>query len=173
MAQYEDDAPQRTFDTNTVKKTPFFKAPSGSNVVKGTEFMFSLTNGFIFGEISPFAGYKVAKPLMLGAGINGAFYAGNGQGNSGFTYGAHTFVRLNIGQVAFLHAEMRAVNAMIPNGGVLSTTEKKWVTSPILGLGVAQGSGMDSWFLIGYAPNTEFASTQPLGSIVYRIGITF
>jgi hypothetical protein len=172
-AQYEDDAPRQSFDTSSSKKQPFFKAPAGDNFLKGTEFMFSLSNGFIFGEISPFAGFKIAKPLTVGAGINGAFYAGNGQGNSGFTYGAHGFLRLNIGQVAFLHAEMRSVNAMLPGTGVLSSNERKWVASPILGLGMAQGTGMGSWFLIGYAPNAEYASTQPLGSIVYRIGFTF
>ncbi|MFN4915552.1 MAG: hypothetical protein ACK5FT_09555 [Sphingomonadales bacterium] len=173
QAQYEDDAPGQRFDTQSVKKTPFFKAPGSDNFIKGTEFMFSLTNGFVFGEISPFAGFKIAKPLMIGAGINGAFYVGNGQGNSGFTYGAHGFLRLNLGEVAFLHAEMRGINALLPGSGVLSSSERKWVASPILGLGMAQSAGMGSWFLIGYAPNTEYASTQPLGSIVYRIGITF
>jgi len=173
QAQYEDDAPRQSFDTTSVNKPTFFKAPGTDNLIKGTEFMFSLSNGFIFGEISPFAGFKIAKPLMLGAGVNGAFYAGNGQGNSGFTYGGHGFLRLNLGEVAFLHAEMRAVNALLPGTGPLSSSERKWVTSPILGLGMAQSSGMRSWFLIGYAPNTEYASTQPLGSIVYRIGLTF
>lgn len=173
QAQYEDDAQRQSFDTNSIKKPSFFRAPAGDNFVKGTEFMFSLNNGFVFGEISPFAGFQIAKPLMIAVGINGAFYAGNGQGNSGYTYGAHGFLRLNIGQVAFLHAEMRAVNALLPGGGVLSSGERKWVASPILGIGMAQSAGMNSWFLIGYAPNTEYASTQPLGSIVYRIGFTF
>jgi hypothetical protein len=171
-AQYEDDAPRKTFDTGSQKRT-FFKSPFHENFIKGTEFMFSLSNGYVFSEISPFVGYDIAKPLRVGAGINGAFYAGNGQGNTGFTYGAHGFLRLNLGQVAFLHGEMRAVNAIMPGNGVLSSSERKWVASPILGLGMAQSSNMSSWFLIGYAPNTEFASTQPLGSIVYRIGITF
>lgn len=173
QSQYVDDAPGQSFDTQSVKRTPFFKSPGNDNFVKGTEFMFSLSNGFIFGEISPFAGFKIAKPLMVAAGINGAFYAGNGQGNSGFTYGAHGFLRLNLGQMAFLHAEMRGINALLPGSGVLSSSERKWVASPILGLGMAQSAGMGSWFLLGYAPNTEYASTQPLGSIVYRIGITF
>jgi hypothetical protein len=173
MAQYEDDAPRQSFDTGAVEKQPFFKKPDNENFIKGTEFMFSLSNGFVFGEISPFTGFKVAKPLMMGVGINGAFYAGNGQGNSGFTYGGHGFLRLNLGQVAFLHAEMRSVNALLPGTGPLSSSERKWVSSPILGLGIAQSTGMNSWFLIGYAPNTEYASTQPLGSIVYRIGLTF
>jgi hypothetical protein len=171
-AQYEDDAPHQSMDTGSKKKT-FFSSPTRNDVIKGTEFMFSLNNGFIFGEISPFVGFDIAKPLRVGAGINGAFYAGNGQGNTGFTYGAHGFLRLNLGQVAFLHAEMRTVNAIMPGNGLLSSSERKWVASPILGLGMAQSSNMSSWFLIGYAPNTEYASTQPLGSIVYRIGITF
>jgi len=173
QAQYEDDAPHQSFDTNSAKRSFFFKTAGRDNFVKGTEFMFALSNGFVFGEISPFAGFKISKPLMICAGINGAFYAGNGQGNNGFTYGGHGFLRLNLGQVAFLHAEMRTVNAMLPGKGPLSSSERKWVASPILGIGMAQSAGMGSWFLIGYAPNTEYASTQPLGSIVYRIGLTF
>jgi hypothetical protein len=171
-AQYEDDAPHQSMDTGSKKKS-FFTSPTRNDMIKGTEFMFSLNNGFIFGEISPFVAFDIAKPLRVGAGINGAFYAGNGQDNNGFTYGAHGFLRLNLGQVAFLHAEMRAVNAVMPDNGVFASGKRNWVSSPILGLGMAQGSNMSSWFLIGYAPNTEYASTQPLGSIVYRIGITF
>ena len=79
-AQYEDDAPRKTFDTGSQIRL-FFKSPSHENFIKGTEFMFSLSNGYVFGEISPFVGYDIAKPLRVGAGINGAFYAGNGQGN--------------------------------------------------------------------------------------------
>lgn len=173
FAQYDDDAPGQAFDTSTSKRKSFFKAPSNENFVKGTEFMLSLNSGFIFGEISPFAGFNIAKPIMAGIGVNAAFYSGSGQNNNAYTYGAHGFVRLKLGQVAFLHAEMRGVNALTAGSGPLSTSDRKWVASPILGLGIAQSSNMGSWFLIGYASNAEYASTQPLGSIVYRIGLTF
>jgi hypothetical protein len=171
--QYEDDAPLKQADSATPAKNSIFQSPSMDNAVPGLELMISFGNGYFFGDLSPFVGYKPVKQLLVAVGANGSVFNVQGASSSStyLNYGGHVFARLNIGQVAFLHAEMRAVNG-VPLDNINSKV-RTWSTSPIFGIGFAQGSNMSSWALIGYATNTEFSNLQPLGSLVYRIGFTF
>lgn len=163
FGQYEDDAPGANPKIDSSDSEPI---SIKEKLIYGGEFMLSANNAAFFAELSPFVGYKIADPFYVGAGVHGSFL-GVANKNFGY-YGAHAFARLVIGQAVFLHGEFRLLNGRVPS---FTLTERKWVASPIMGLGLMYGS--NSWFLIGYAPNVDFKEINPLESLVYRIGFYF
>lgn len=162
-AQYTDDAKDKTDTTGSQNNNPLFNFRQ--NGVMGLEFMLNGSSGYIFGELSPFVGVKVLKPVLLGGGAHGSILSGYK-----FTelyYGVHGFGRLIIGNQFFLHAEYRLLNGYVPG----STVRRQWVSSPIMAVGFMNGSS--SWFMIGYATNVNFQNINPFGPLVYRIGFYF
>jgi len=162
-AQYTDDAPEKKDSTGNTNGKPMFDKLKDNSLL-GLEFMFNGGNGGIYAELSPFVGVKVAKPILLGAGMHGSFLTGNT--TRGY-YGGHAFARLIIAQQFFLHAEYRLLNGVVPS----SNLQRKTVASPIYGIGFMNGG--TSWFMIGYAQNPEFQASNPFGALVYRIGLYF
>lgn len=163
FGQYEDDAPGANGRIDTSQREPI---QLSEKLLFGGEFMLSANVNAFFAELSPFVGYKIADPFYVGAGVHGSFL-GVANKNFGY-YGAHAFARLVLAETVFIHGEFRLLNGRVPS---FTPTERKWVASPILGLGLMYGS--NSWFLIGYAPNADFKEINPLESLVYRIGFYF
>jgi hypothetical protein len=170
-AQYEDDAPVGNSRKDTTVNKKLFEPFRSDKIIFGTEAMLTLNTGTFFAELSPFAAYPVFRPLQVGAGIHGSFLSFSSGTNTvtGTYFGAHAFTRLVVGQSFFLHAEMRALNGIVD----FSTKDRKWVASPIYGVGLSYGAGLNSWVLLGYAPNSDFANINPFEHLVYRIGFRF
>ena len=170
-AQYEDDAPLQKADSSRTVNKKLLEPFRSDKLIFGTEAMLTLNTGTFFAELSPFVAYPILRPLQVGAGVHGSFLTVSNGINSvnGTYFGAHAFTRLIIGQSMFLHAEMRALNGITD----FNTKERKWVASPIYGLGFSYGGGLNSWVLIGYAPNRDFANINPFEHLVYRIGFRF
>jgi len=170
-AQYEDDAPNQNVDSTKTVNKKWIQPFNSDKLIFGTEAMLTLNTGTFFAELSPFVVYPVVRPLQVGAGVHGSFLSvSNGTSTATGTYfGAHAFTRLVVGESFFLHAELRALNGIVD----FASKERQWVTSPIYGVGFSYGSGLSSWVLIGYAPNSDFAGINPFGHLVYRIGFRF
>jgi hypothetical protein len=171
FAQYDDDAEAIKRDSTAAKKSPLFSGKLKDKVFPGAEFMVTLNNAAAFVELSPFAGLEIGKHFYTGAGLHGSFLnvattAGN---RNGFYYGANAFGRVVIGDMFFLHAEMRLTNGIVN----LSTKNRVWVSSPVYGIGFGMGGGLGSWMLLGYAPNINYAEINPFGHLVYRFGVRF
>lgn len=160
-AQYTDDAPENTDSTGTSEVKSLINLKD--NGVKGMEFMLNGGNGFFYGELSPFVGYYIAKPLLLGAGVHGSVLVGN---KAEPYYGGHVFARLIIAEQLFIHGEYNLLNGDVPG----LKTGRIWVTSPIVGIGMMNGG---SWAMIGYASNPDYQQINPFGRVVYRIGFYF
>lgn len=173
QAQYEDDAPVRTGDSSRAERRQpgRFNLQGGDRHYPGLEMMLTLNSQNFFAELSPFMAYKILEPVHVGAGLHGSFLSASTiSGNFSTTYyGGNAFGRLVIAESFFLHGEIRAVNGVVD----LNTRSRKWVASPIFGLGFSNGDGMRSWVLLGYAPNTDFAEINPFGHFVYRLGFRF
>jgi hypothetical protein len=161
--QYEDDAPDfNPMDTTEDGLTRALK----DKLTPGLEFMFTANNGALFAELSPFVGYKLADPFMTGIGVHGSFLGAGSYGNFVY-YGGYAFARLTIAETFFIHGEYRLLNGVVPNGVV----RREWVGSPIAAAGIMYGS--NSWMMIGYAINADYQKINPLGGLVYRIGLYF
>jgi hypothetical protein len=162
-SQYDDDAPSRD---SGVSDSEIVKPSFVEKLVPGMEFMLNAGGGAVFAELSPFIAYNPVKPILLGLGVHGSFLGAGQFGNYAY-FGGHAFARITIADMFFIHGEYRLMNGSIP--GVLK--ERKWVTSPIAGLGIMYGS--QSYLLIGYAMNADFQNINPLEGVVYRLGVYF
>lgn len=162
--QYEDDAPDRDKSKDTIEDNalPEFT----ENLTPGMEFMFNGNNGVFFAELSPFVGYRPVNPLMAGVGIHGSFLGAGQYGNYSY-YGAYAFGRIIIADQVFIHGEYRLLNGAVPG----PMKERKWVSSPAAGIGMMYGSQV--YLLIGYAFNPDFQDINPLGGLIYRLGVYF
>lgn len=172
-AQYEDDALPRSQDSSRRenRRLPRINNQIVDRRYLGLEMMLTLNSLNFFAEVSPFAAYKILEPVHVGAGLHGSFLTtGTSTGNFSTTYyGGHAFGRLIIGQSFFIHGEIRALNGVVD----FNTRSRKWVASPIFGVGFSNGEFMQSWVLLGYAPNVDFADINPFGHFVYRLGFRF
>lgn len=164
FSQYTDDAADKDSDsTGNTNKKPLLGSFKDQGL-KGTEFYLLGGNNGLYLELSPFAAYQVAKPLVAGVGVHGSLL---NLGSTTYTYyGGHAFARVIIANSFFLHGEYRLLNGLVPG----STTQRKTLGSPIAGFGLMQGR---SWFLFGYVWNSDYAEINPLGHVVYRIGFYF
>lgn len=173
FAQYEDDAPDKKSDSASgISKPKLIDLQNRDNLLGGVEFMLSANTGAFYVEASPFVGYRLLDPLYVAVGVHGSYLAGQTRSGASFNgtyYGAHGMVRLEVGDILFLHAEMRGLNGITD----FNTKSRKWVASPVYGVGISYSGDLSSYMLIGYAPNTDFANINPFGHLIYRLGITF
>ena len=164
FAQYDDDAIVKdTSELAEEKEKPKFT----ENLVPGLEFMVNAGGGAFFAELSPFIGYRPINPIMVGVGAHGSFLGAGRSGNFSY-FGAHAFARIIIADIFFIHGEYRLMNGQIPGS---AQNERKWVTSPIAGIGIMYGD--QSYLLLGYATDTKYQEINPLQGLVYRLGIYF
>jgi hypothetical protein len=63
----------------------------------------------------------------------------------------------------------RSQNALID----VSPNLRETYGTGIFGIGYADGSQINSYFLVGFATNPQYAYTSSLGSIIYRFGFRF
>jgi hypothetical protein len=164
LAQYEDDAPPRKTSADTAEDGigDIWK----DKITPGLEFMVTANGGAFFAELSPFVGYRVLDPVLMGVGVHGSFLGASNYGN--FTYfGGFAFGRLIIAEQFFIQGEYRMLNGGVPG----SLVRRQWVGSPIAAVGIMYGDA--SWMTIGYAFNTDYQSINPMRGFVYRIGLYF
>lgn len=162
FSQYEDEAVNRSkSDTTDPENIVDWK----TKLKPGVEFMVTASQGVFYTELSPFVGFRPVNPVMVGLGAHGSFLGAGNAGNYTY-YGMYGFARIIVADAFFLHGEYRLLN-----GVVGSNSTRGWVTSPIAGVGIMYGS--QSYLLIGYALNADFQKVNPLGGLVYRLGIYF
>lgn len=126
--------------------------------------MLTANSGAVYGELSPFIGFQPKPFFMAGAGVHGSFLNFN-RSTLGY-YGGYAFGRLTVAQQFFINYEYRLLNGVLPN----STVRRGWVSSPIISLGLVYGP---SYVMIGYATDPKFQEINPMGGVVYRLGLYF
>lgn len=164
FGQYEDDAPAKDTKTDTLDDTEIRSITE--KLTPGMEFMINGNSGVFFAELSPFIGIRPVNPLMAGVGLHGSFLGAGRLGNYSY-YGGYAFGRIIIADQVFIHGEYRLLNGAIPGPG----KNRIWVSSPAAGIGIMYGEQV--YLLIGYAFDTEFQDINPLGGLIYRLGVYF
>jgi len=143
---------------------------SGGNL----SLMFGTTTYF---DISPHFGYYLTNRLSVAGGFTYAYYSEKGT-NYHFEesiYGGRTFVRFDLFKQIFVHAELEALN--IENNpsiiGISTTGERRWLVSPLAGVGYRQSfsdlSGVNLLLLWNFDETLDY----PYGNPILRIGIEF
>jgi hypothetical protein len=119
-------------------------------------------------ELSPYTGLHFNNKIFTAVGLSGGFFQSDLRGIATFNGSAFGFVRVPINSI-FLHAEYRYQNALID----VSPNLRETYGTGIFGIGYADGSQINSYFLVGFATNPKYAYTSSLGSIIYRFGFRF
>jgi hypothetical protein len=146
-----------------------------SKVNGGGNFAFNFGN-VNFLEISPVAGYPLNEKLMVGAGVSYISFWGQGS-NGSFSwsyFGGRLFGRHRLFDQVFAHAELEMLNVpyYLPNG---SDVQRKWITSPLVGLGYffpfSQRGGIQATLL--YNTNYQPAYSPYPSDLIWRMGFFF
>mgnify|MGYP000905980253 CR=1 FL=1 len=119
-------------------------------------------------EISPYTGLQFDNKIYAAVGLSAGFYQSAFRGISTLNAATFGFVRIPINSI-FIHAEYRYQNALID----ISPNKRGSYGTGIFGVGYADGSELNSYFLIGFASNPKYSITSSLGSIIYRFGFRF
>lgn len=172
-AQYEED--MRTKDTSLGKK---IKVGSNNNnfkikdkLVFGSGVMFTLRSGAAFAELTPFVGYKLADPVVVGFGAKGSILSVAGGGKPYGVEGAQVFGQVTLAQSVVLYGEYGAINGVYETNSLGTQRKRTWASSPIVGLGYMQGSNM--YVMAGYAFSKQYANINPFGNLIYRFVFYF
>jgi hypothetical protein len=119
-------------------------------------------------ELSPYTGLQFDNKFFAAVGLSGGFFQSDLRGIATFNGATFGFVRIPINSI-FIHAEYRYQNALVD---ILPNIRESYGTG-IFGIGYADGSQINSYFLVGFATNPKYAYTSSLGSIIYRFGFRF
>lgn len=139
-------------------------------LVPGAGLMLTLNQGQFFFETTPFVGYKLAEPVMVGVGLKTSVLAVQGIQKPFGVHGAQMFAQVTLAQQFILYGEYGIINGVYelgPNGSRV----RRWVGSPIAGIGFMNGS--NSYYMLGYAFSKDYAEINPFGPLVYRMVFYF
>lgn len=146
------------------KKGSFFSGGS-LNIMFGT---------ITFIEVSPHFGYYVTDRFSIAGGITGAYYSekGNQYKYSTYIYGGRAFVRYDLFKQFFAQAEFEALN-IENNSLLLPNVNRKWLYSPLMGIGYKQMISDLSGGYIMLLWNFDETLEYPYGNPILRLGIEF
>lgn len=119
-------------------------------------------------EASPYTGLHFNNKIYAAVGISAGFYQSDFRGIATFNGSTFTFLRIPINSI-FIHAEYRFQNALVQ----VNPNLREAYGTGLFGIGYADGSDINSYFLVGFASNPKYAYTSSLGSIIYRFGFRF
>ncbi len=145
---------------------------------KGTMFVggsLSLMLGSItFLDFSPHYGYYLTDRLSIAGGLTGAYYGERYQNYTfkTYIYGGRAFARYDVFKQFFVHAEIEALN--IENNSFLTPTiNRKWLYSPLMGIGYKQKFSELSGGYLLLLWNFDESMEYPYGNPIIRFGFDF
>lgn len=169
FSQYDD-----SFDDKPANKRNTSDSAAPFNIkdklVPGSGFMLSLNTGVFFLEATPFIGYKVAEPLMVGLGGKTSVLAVQGVKKPYGVHGAQMFAQITLARQFILYGEYGVINGVY-DFGPNNQRNRRWVGSPIAAIGFMNGSS--SYYMVGYAFSSDYAKVNPFGNLVYRMVVYF
>lgn len=126
-------------------------------------------------EIAPIIGYKLTERLSAGLGLKYIYYKlkySSTQSYSTNIYGGGPFVRFNVIEGLFLHAEYEVLNLEVPDIYYREYVRKN-ITSVFLGGGYRQMIGNSSSLDLLLLFNVNESMYTPYPNPVIRIGFSF
>jgi hypothetical protein len=149
---------------------------------KGTMFsggtlslMFGTTT---FLDVSPHFGYYITNRLSVAGGFTYAYYSEKLSQNYTFEesiYGGRVFARFDAFKQFFAHAELEGLN--IKNyqttTGINLDGDRRWLYSPLVGLGYKQSFSDLSGMYIMMLWNFDETLDYPYGNPILRIGFEY
>ena len=146
---------------------PYRDKPKSYVVTRGLETMFNLSNASTLIEAAPYYGLWFKDLLTVAGGIHGSAGLSSYTGAT-TSIGVQTFARININNF-FLQTEYRYSN--MSSG--LTVSDRQWVGSPIILLGLSYDADFTAWGSFGLITNYKMAERSPFGAFVFRFGFTF
>lgn len=126
-------------------------------------------------EIAPIVGYKLTERLSAGIGLKYIYYKfkyNSTQSYSTNIYGGGPFVRFNVIEGLFLHAEYEILNLEVPDINYRKYI-RKYITSVFLGGGYRQMIGNNSSLDLLVLYNVNASMYTPYPNPVIRVGFNF
>lgn len=166
--QYEglDSSRKQVYEKQSFKDSFAETQPLIENSFTGLDLMVSPISSSLFIEANPFVGINIRDHFYFASGLFGSFWSL--YNSAQYTAGINATFRIVMNKI-FLHTEYRLQYGEVSN--YMEPVKYGSYYLPIFGVGYFKDES--AYIMVGVAPNQYFANSNPLGKIVYRIGMYF